>query len=188
PSLHQQIRELLQAFPEARWHQYEPINSDAARRAARAAYGEHVNTIYDFRQADVVLSLDADFLTGAPGSLRYVADFMSRRRVRTTAADAARAEMNRLYVVEPGVRCTGAKADNRLALKAHEVEGFARALAARLGVMAGAGGAYAKWVEAVAGDLRRQERRGRSLVLAGPGQPETVHLLALAMNHHLGNI
>lgn len=66
--MHQQIRELLQVFPEARWHQYEPITPDAARRATRTAYGEDLNTIFDFRKADVVLSLDADFLTNAPGA------------------------------------------------------------------------------------------------------------------------
>ena len=54
-----------------------------ADRAAVLAFGEHVNTHYDFTKADVVLSLDADFLTCGPGNLRYVADFMSRRRVRT---------------------------------------------------------------------------------------------------------
>jgi molybdopterin-containing oxidoreductase family iron-sulfur binding subunit len=189
PTQYQQIRELLKAFPEARWHQYEPLAADSARRAARVAYGEHVNTIYDFRKADVVLSLDADFFTCAPGNLRYVADFMSRSRVGSKEASAAHATMNRLYVVEPCVSCTGAKADNRLALKAHEIEGFARALAVRLGMTAGSvgeAGSYAEWVEAVASDLH--QHRGRCLILAGMGQPEVVHLLALAMNHHLGNI
>src|SRR5579871_770320 len=189
PTLYQQIRQLLQTLPEARWHQYEPLAPNANRRAVQAAYGAYVNTLYDYRKADVVLSLDADFLTGMPGSLRYVADFMGRRRVRTTAEGAAKAEMNRLYVVEPCVSCTGAKADNRLALKAHEIEAFARALADRIGATSGAAGTagrHANWVEAVAADLERH--RGRCLIIAGSGQPESVHLLALAMNHHLGNI
>src|SRR5262249_27444869 len=99
PSLRDQIRQLQAVFPEARWHQYEPVNNDAMLRAARSAYGEYVSTIYDFQKADVVLSLDADFLNGMPGSLRYAADFMSRRRVRTTEASASQAQMNRLYVV-----------------------------------------------------------------------------------------
>jgi molybdopterin-containing oxidoreductase family iron-sulfur binding subunit len=187
PTLHQQIVELQKAFPEARWHQYEPLSPDAARRGSRSAFGVYVNTIYDFRKADVVLSLDADFLGCAPGNPRYVADFMSRRRIRTSEADAAKATMNRLYVVEPGVSCTGAKADNRLSLKAEEVELFARALAAKLGVMGGGGSnPWAKWVDAVAADLGRS--RGRCLVLAGQGQPEAVHLLAHALNDHLGNV
>jgi molybdopterin-containing oxidoreductase family iron-sulfur binding subunit len=189
PTLHQQIQELLKAYPEARWHQYEPLGPDAERRAGKLAYGEFVNIIYDFTKADVVVSLDADFLGCSPGNLRYVADFMSRRRVRTSKEDAKKATMNRLYVVEPNVSCTGAKADHRLALKARDVEGFARALAARLGVMGGEGSAGPvppKWIDAVAADLQRQ--RGGGIVLAGSGQPEAVHLLALAMNHHLDNV
>ena len=42
---------------------------------AKLAFGEHVDTHYDFRKADVVLSLDADFLLAGPGTLRYARDF-----------------------------------------------------------------------------------------------------------------
>jgi len=189
PTLHQQILEFQKAFPEARWHQYEPLSPDAARRASKVAFGEYVNILYDFKKADVVLSLDADFLTCGPGNLRYVADFMSRRRVRTSESDAGTATMNRLYAVEPCVTSTGAKADHRLALKAQEVEDFARALAARLGAVPGRvpqEGPVAKWTAAIAADL--QQHRGRSLILAGPRQPDAVHLLAHALNEHLGNV
>jgi molybdopterin-containing oxidoreductase family iron-sulfur binding subunit len=191
PTLHQQIKDLLEAFPGARWHHYEPITPDAARRATKLAFGEPLNTYYDFRKADVVLALDADFFTWSRGNLRYVADFMSRRRVRTTMTNAAGAEMNRLYVVEPSVSITGAKADNRLALRAQDIEGFARALAGELGVITGSGGQnapYARWVAEVAKDLRQKGRQGRSIVLAGQGQPEPVHLLAQVINQHLGNV
>ena len=88
PTLGQQLHDLLKAFPEAKWHQYEPLNRDMAFRGAQLAFGRPVNTYYDFTKADVVLSLDADFLTCGPGNLRYVADFMSRRRVRTTETEA----------------------------------------------------------------------------------------------------
>jgi molybdopterin-containing oxidoreductase family iron-sulfur binding subunit len=189
PTLHRQIQDFLRVFPDARWHQYEPINGDAARRAARLAFGEPVGTHYDFKKADVVVSLDADFLACGSGCVRYAGDFMSRRRVRTAAAEAHKAEMNRLYVIEPGVTCTGAKADHRLALRPHEIEAFARALAAHLGVIGGGpnpSGPYAKWVTAIARDL--QQHRGRSIVLAGQRQPKTVHLLAHALNDHLGNV
>ena len=60
------------------------IHQDMARQGARMAFGNAGQPIYDFRKADVVLSLDADFLQYGPGSLRYAADFMARRRVRTT--------------------------------------------------------------------------------------------------------
>src|SRR5207247_497007 len=42
--------------------------------------------------------------------------------------------MNRLYVVEGSPTLTGAVADHRLAIKSSEIEGFARAVAAGLGL------------------------------------------------------
>jgi molybdopterin-containing oxidoreductase family iron-sulfur binding subunit len=188
PTLHEQIKRLLQAFPQAKWHQYEPITPDAERRAALQAFGQPVNAIYDFTKADVVLCLDADFLACGPGNLRYTADFMSRRRVRTTIDDAAKAEMNRLYVIEPDLSNTGAKADHRLALRASEIDGFARSLAAQLGVIRKEEGAgpFAKWVSAIAKDL--EQHRGRCIILAGSRQPAEVHLLAHALNQQLGNV
>jgi molybdopterin-containing oxidoreductase family iron-sulfur binding subunit len=188
PTLAQQIQDLLRAFPEAKWHQYEPLARDMAYQGAVLAFGEYFNTYYDFSKADVVLSLDADFLTCGPGNLRYVADFMARRRVRTTVADAKQAQMNRLYVVETAVTSTGAKADHRLALPAGQIEAFARAVAAKLGVATGGGstGGHDKWIAAVAKDL--DQHRGRCVILAGDRQPPVVHLLAHALNHRLGNV
>ncbi len=189
PTLAQQLQDFLKAFPQAKWHQYEPLSRDLALQGAQMAFGEPVNVYYDFRKADVVLSFDNDFLTCGPGNLRHVADFMSRRRIRTTSEKAGEATMNRLYMVETALTNTGAKADHRLALRAHDIEGFARAVAAKLGV-AGVGGATAgphePWIAAVAKDL--EQHKGACVVLAGERQPPVVHLLAHALNQHLGNV
>jgi MoCo/4Fe-4S cofactor protein with predicted Tat translocation signal len=189
PTLAWQLDELLKALPQAQWHQYEPVNRDMAYLGAREAFGEPVNTVYRFDHADVVLSLDADFLTCGPGHLRYVADFMKRRRAATGDAKAQESAINRLYVVETSVTSTGAKADHRLALRASEIEGFAEALAARLGVSGtqpAPGAPHAHWVDAVVEDL--MSHQGRSLVLAGDRQPPAVHALAHAMNERLANV
>jgi molybdopterin-containing oxidoreductase family iron-sulfur binding subunit len=187
PTLASQIDQLLKRFPQAKWHQYEPLRSAAAYQGAVAAFGRPVNTLYDFTKADVVVSLDADFLDCAPGNLRYVADFMGRRRVRTSEKDAGSARMNRLYVIETSLSCTGAKADHRLAVRSRDVEPLARALAATLHAgPPAAAAAHEKWFAVAAKDL--QEHRGRCLVLAGDRQPAAVHLLAHAMNERLGNV
>jgi molybdopterin-containing oxidoreductase family iron-sulfur binding subunit len=202
PTLARQLREFLRKNPKAQWHRYEPVGPDgalagtrrepvwreAARYGAKLAFGEYVDTHYDFTKANVVLSLDADFLSCGPGHLRYVADFMSRRR-GGTAGDAAMPAMNRLYVAETAVTGTGAKADHRLALRAQDIEGLARAVAAQVGLEVEAGpGApdHDRWVSAVAKDLGRHP--GRCVVLAGERQPAAVHLLANALNDHLGNV
>jgi MoCo/4Fe-4S cofactor protein with predicted Tat translocation signal len=188
PTLNRQIDRLLRQFPEARWHQFEPLARDAAHRAARTGFGADVSTRFDLTKADVVLSLDSDFLNRAPGSLRYSHDFMSRRRMRTSAEQAAQARMNRLYVAETALTCTGSKADHRLALTGREIHAFAHAIAAELGVVDTwkQTGAPEKWVKAVAKDLARH--RGRTVVIAGDRQPPSVHLLAQAINEQLGNV
>jgi MoCo/4Fe-4S cofactor protein with predicted Tat translocation signal len=201
PTLGELILEgVLKEFPEAKWHQYEPMARDSAHRAATAAYGEPVHTYYrihdldkNTRLADVTVSLDADFLgCGFPGGVRYTAEFTAGRRVRTGADDASKADMNRLYVVEPSLTNTGAKADNRLALRAGDVEAFAHALAAALGVKGatasdGLPAGVAHWAGRVADDLHSRPS-GTTLVMVGDRQPAAVHLLAHAINQHLGNV
>jgi molybdopterin-containing oxidoreductase family iron-sulfur binding subunit len=192
PTLGEQISNLVKAFPEAKWHQFEPINRDAVYRAAKIAFGEPVATIFDFLAADLVVSIDANFLSSHPGHLRYAADFIERRRLIHDKSYSPRFPgMNRLYVVEPAVTNTGAKADHRLALRAGEIEAFARALAARIGVgsvsaVAPPAEKHAKWIDAVAKDLTDPLKA--RLVIAGDRQPVPVHLLAHAMNQHLRNI
>ncbi len=188
PTLANQLQSLLTQLPQAKWHVWEPVNGDSANQAARSAFGEVVSPRYDFTRADVVVALDADFLTSGPAFLRYASDFIQRRRV-PAAKDAVRqAMMSRLYSVETAVTCTGAKADHRLAVQSHQIKTLARTLAAKLGVTAGASTAenHDKWIAAVARDL--QQNRGKSLVIAGDSQPPAVHLLAHAINERLGNV
>src|SRR5437660_6258649 len=183
PTLAAQIQSLLTLFPKAKWHQWEPAVGDGAREGAKLAFGSYLNTVYRVEKADVILSLDSDFLGSGPGHIRYAREF-SRRRKLNGPNDA----MNRLYVVEPTPSVTGATADQRLPLRASEVDLFARALAAKLGL----GGATAlpadteKWLDAVARDL--QTHKGASLVVAGEQQHAEVHALAHAINAALGNL
>ena len=75
PTLGYQLQELVREFPKATWHQYEGAGRDSARQAARLAFGQIVETTYRLDKADVILSLDADFLyAGIPGNVRYIRD------------------------------------------------------------------------------------------------------------------
>jgi MoCo/4Fe-4S cofactor protein with predicted Tat translocation signal len=188
PSLARTREAFIKAFPQAKWHTYEPIHPDAALRATRQAFGQDLSYHYDFAKADVVLSLDDDFLACRPGQLRSVADFMSRRRIRTTANDGKQPQMNRLYVVESAVTNTGAKADHRLALPVGQIEEIARLVATKLGLAVGESQSdpHDKWASVVAADLK--QHAGRCLVLVGERQPAAVHFLVHAINHKLENL
>ncbi len=186
PTLAQQLNTLLTSYPGARWHQYDPMHGDGAFEGAQFAFGQPVQTVYDFTRADVVLSLGADFTGTGAGKLRYQRDF-SRRRRALVAEDS----MNRLYLVESTPSVTSTVADHRLALRPSDLEAFARTVAAELGVAGVAGGAVESelaeaFLGALLSDLRASQ--GRSLVVAGDDQPGAVHALAHALNAALGNV
>jgi Fe-S-cluster-containing dehydrogenase component len=183
PTLTAQIRKLLALYPQAKWYQWEPATGDGAREGAKLAFGRNVNTVYSIGKANVIVSLDADFLASGPGHIANARQFYRRRKL-----DGPSDTMNRLYVIEPAPSLTGSSADHRLPLRSTDVELFARALAARLGMGSAAplSGEAAKWLETVAADL--QKERGASLVIAGEHQSAAVHALAHAMNASLGNV
>ena len=185
PTLAAQADDFLKRFPQAKWVQWEPFGRHNAREGSRLAFGEYVDAQYAVERADVILSLDADFLCAGNNGLKHARAFASRRRI-----EGDRAQLNRLYAVESTATNTGTKADHRLPLRASEIEAFARAVAAQVGV-AGAGGAAVPaaaeaWIGPLVKDL--QAARGRSLVIAGDAQPPIVHALAHALNEALGNV
>lgn len=183
PTLAAQLQELLTEYPGAKWHQYEPASRDNVCEGARLAFGEVVHTYYRFDRADVVVSLDSDFLNSGPGAVRYARDFMSRRKLE----DGSKT-MNRLYVVESMLSNTGSVADHRLRVRPGEMTLIAMELATELGVSTGASaqtGPRSKWIAAVARDLKKHS--GGCVVVAGEAQPAEVHALAHAMNEALAN-
>jgi MoCo/4Fe-4S cofactor protein with predicted Tat translocation signal len=185
PTMASQIREILRRMPLAKWFQWEPMGRHNAREGSRLAFGAYVDAQYAVEKADVILTLDADFLCSGPGGLRHARAFASRRRI-----DGGATHLNRLYAVESTPTNTGSKADHRLALRASAIERFARAIASQIGA-AGAASAQSPegldaWIRAVANDLRAH--RGRSLIIAGEAQPPAVHALAHMMNAALGNV
>ena len=186
PTLAQQFEDLLLKYPKAKWHQFEASPRDAVCQGSRMAFGVVTETLYRFDAADVILSIDGDFLFHGPGSVRYARDFVNRRRV-----DGPKAGMNRLYAVESAPSVTGAMADHRLALAPRAIEEFTRLLAQGLGLaVAGSGSEvlkpHEKWLQALIRDF--QSHRGRSIILAGDQQPPIVHALVHAINHALGNV
>ncbi|HSC22466.1 MAG TPA: 4Fe-4S dicluster domain-containing protein [Casimicrobiaceae bacterium] len=184
PSLHAQIDAVLQRFPRAKWHQWQPLNDDNARDGAETAYGRRLDVVYRFDRARTIVSIDGDFLDDGPGSVRYALDFAARRH-----AHAAPDGRSRLYAFESTPTLTGAAADHRLALRASDMGHAMAQLAISLGAMSGpsSGNVVAPaWIDAIAADLRAS--RGASIVAVGRRQPPHVHALAHLVNANLGNV
>ncbi|MBM4061734.1 MAG: 4Fe-4S dicluster domain-containing protein [Planctomycetes bacterium] len=182
-------------FPKARFHWWTAAHADNERSGALAAFGRPLATQHDFAKADVVLSLDSDFLATDGNTLRNARAWADTRREPVPGK-----KLSRLYVVEPSYSTTGTAADHRFRTRASDVPAVAFALAKALGIGAGtdlaaAVAAYGAdgytrdgkdWLAAVARDL--QAARGRSIVIAGPRQPAAVHAVVHAINQALGNV
>ncbi|HWX93937.1 MAG TPA: TAT-variant-translocated molybdopterin oxidoreductase [Terriglobales bacterium] len=185
PALADQLRALLKIYPQAGWHVYEPVNRDNVLEGAKLAFGQPVETQYRLEHAEVVVSLDADFLyAGFPGNARYIRDFAQRRN-----PDAA---MSRFYAIESTPTSTGAKADHRLPLRAWQVETFARML-----MSFDPPGTSAPFLTSITPDQMKfgvamgkdlANHRGASVVIPGDHQSPALHAFAHAMNAALGNV
>jgi molybdopterin-containing oxidoreductase family iron-sulfur binding subunit len=179
PTLARQVKEALTKYPKAKFVQYEPTVAGTWLEFAPGIQ-------YDLAAADVIVSLDADFLSGAsyPGFHKLVHDYAARRKTPEN--------LNRLYAVESSTTTTGMKAEHRLGLRASEVPAFAVALAAAVGASGAVAPSYAwtdeqkKFLAALATDLKAHA--GKSAVIPGLYQDPSVYALALAMNQALGNI
>lgn len=171
-------------WPGALFVEFEPLTNDMAVLGAEIATGTKAEAHYAFDKADVVLSLDFDFLGVDATTVEPTKRFSQKRKI-VNASDA----MNRLYVTEGHYSLTGGMADHRLRMKPSEVAGFAAEVLKLVTDPAEPkieGDARKKFAAAVASDLKKAA--GKSIVCAGPRQSAQVHALALAINQALGNI
>lgn len=191
PTLAAQWKDAQKRYPQARLIQYDPVNRDSARQASKAAFGDFYDAQYMLDQADVILSLDADFLSGIthPGFVKLAHDYAHRRKLMDPSI-----EMNRLYAVESMPTTTGFKADHRLKLKASKVAAYAQAVVSAVSPGSYAvGGILPTWTAeqqsfaaALAADLKANA--GKCVVIPGEQQSADVHLAAIALNQALGNV
>jgi len=109
PTLLRQIDDLLQQFPKAAWHAYEPVDEDSAQAGAVLAYGRPLQAVPRLERATIVVTLDADPLGQGPDQLRNARGFAARRTPHAQG-------FSRIYSIEAAPTLTGAKADHRIAL------------------------------------------------------------------------
>lgn len=177
-TLARQWKEVQAAYPKAKLVQYDPAVAGTTLEGGTSIQ-------YDLSQADVIVSLDADFLSGAafPGFHKLVREYAERRKDPT--------KLNRLYSIESTPTTTGLKAEHRLGLRASEIPAFAAELAKAVGATGIDVPAYAwteeqkKFLAALAKDLKAYA--GKCVVMSGLYQNSLTGSMAWLMNRTLGN-
>jgi hypothetical protein len=177
PTLYAQIQDVLKLYPGAKWYQWEPTGH-GRRMGAQMAFGQFLNPVYKFDQADVVLSIDANFLANGPGGVRYARDFAAKRVC--AAARRPRAVSTRRDHADFDGR------EGRSPAGAEAVGSGAVSCVRWLRLAAGARGAASpKFFSALVKDL--QAAKGKSIVIAGEDQSPEVHAVVHYINQVLGN-
>ena len=188
PTRDRLVAEIRAKYPKARWVTYDPVGPTPA-----AVYGEGVLALPRFDRAKVILALDHDFL-GVDATGDFARQFAAQRKPDSKSG------MNRLYVAENRFTLTGGMADHRIRVQASQIGAFAVAIAREVlaatkdaglqsalsDAPASSGAFQTDWVREAAADL--VSAKGRSLVLAGPRQPQSVQVLVAALNTALGSL
>lgn len=161
--------------------QCDAVSYSAVTEAMEMDYGRRAFPSYKLSEAEVVVSLNADFLGTWGDNVWYTGEWAKTRRPEN-------GDMSRLHAFESGMSLTGSNADRRTRVKPSEQGRIAAALlfelsgegsAVELGEKAKAG------VKAAAADLKRAGAKG--LVIAGDNDLATQRI-ASAINRTLGAV
>ena len=194
------IEGLQTALPTLLHAPWEPVAPLPEIYAMKALYGKALFSKLHLDRADVILSLQADFLGAETNAPVFVQDFAARRAI-SSPSDS----MNRLWVLEGGMSLTGSNADQRLQVRPSKIAAMALAIARLLheshslalpagikaedlkafvpDTLAGSLNVDLSLLRRLAADLARA--RKAALVLAGPALPPEAtmacHLLNLML-------
>ncbi len=196
------IGDLQKALPLLRHVVWEPAASQAELSASKALYGEVILPSIRLDHAEVILSLQADFLGISEAAPALIRDFAVQRSIASPADP-----MNRLWVIEGCLTLTGSNADQRLPVLPSHIAPLAFSLVRLLnethglqlppglddGILqpfdpekvAAVSGVEPAMLRALAEDLRRAGKA--AVVLAGLALPKEAHVACRLLNTILGS-
>lgn len=192
PTYNRLKEQILEQFPNAEWVTFEPFSDNNEIEGTQIAFGQRLRAVPHFEKADVIVSLDDDFLSphANTNNVETIVKIAETRNVSSTDD-----EMSRIYSVENDFTSTGSYADHRLRVKTSQISSFIYALAGRLSqdvsgldAFHGMANDYSEgeFMNALVHDLL--ENRGSSVLTVGAQHSPAVHAAVAAINTALGNV
>jgi len=188
PSTKKAIGEFLNAYPNAKWIQYEPISYSAISQANKNSFDKEVIPSYHFENADIIVGVNADFLGSWLSPVEFTRQYTSKRAAKALESK----KMSLHFQFETGMSLTGSNADYRFAIKPSLEGPVLLALYNEIAKLSGVSGialgskfelpqeAIQKTAKALVG------AKGKSLVVCGSNDV-SIQILTNAINSLLDN-
>ena len=164
----------------ARYPRLEHVMYDAQSATGLLQANGGVLPSYDFSKANVIVSLNADFLGTWISPVEYARQYVKNRKVRTD-----KRTMSKHYQFETAMTLTGSNADVRVPVKPSEIGAIATALYGA--IVGGATSSMSANATVKAAATALLANKGAGLVVSGSNDP-AVQTLVTALNAALGNV
>jgi molybdopterin-containing oxidoreductase family iron-sulfur binding subunit len=187
PSAKSVLKDFAGKYPTAKVYSYELFNELNRLSAWTKSTGGAVFPLIKWNEANVILALESDFLGYEGNIAEQTRMYVERRNVNKAKS------ISRLYSADGTMSSTGMNADYRLRVRPDQQLAFVLALinefkpsdGPSLKDFAATNGLDASAVKQLVKDL--SENKGKSIVHAGNGLPEAVHIAVNVLNEILGN-
>ena len=194
PTTKKVFDDFISKYPNAKIYAYEVFDNSVRNSAWKKCFGSGEYPVVKWNEANVILSLDGDFLGGSNNKVENARLFAEGR-------DVIEKRFNRLYVIEGNLSITGMNADYRLRLRPDLQMNFILSLVDALNkkgtsiTLNSNGNTLEKFAKendlnlktlnGIVSDLLNN--KGKSFIYAGDHLPEEVHIAVNLLNNSLGN-
>jgi Fe-S-cluster-containing hydrogenase components 1 len=180
PSTKQVIADFLAKYPNSKHVQFDAVSYSGMLLANEATYGIRAIPTYQFENANVIVSLGADFLCTWLSPVEFQHGYTAGRKVNKTRTD-----MSKHYQFESMLTTTGANADERYTHRPSETGIVAAALLSAINGQGATGvtGKLKTGIEKAAKDL--VANKGKALVVANSNNTQ-VQIIVNAINEAIG--
>jgi MoCo/4Fe-4S cofactor protein with predicted Tat translocation signal len=194
PTSKKLMMDFVAKYPTTKIYSYDLFSNENKNSAWEKSYGKKTYPGVQLDKADVILSIDNDFLASDGDTVEAIRQFASRRNVDDLD------NFNRLYSVSSAYTTTSGMADYHMRLRPEMMFEFAMSLASELSGGAAFGvnlssynlsnfaksyGMVAKKISQLVSDL--SHAKGKAIVVGGSHLGEKVHLAINLLNEILTN-
>lgn len=175
PSTKSAVDLFINRYPGSQLIQYDSTSASAILKANDLCFGKAFIPAYQFDQAEVIVSFDADFLGTWLSPVEFTKQYITKRKLHE-----GNKTMSRHIQLESGMSLTGSNADKRIVIKPSQQKAYVAQL-----LLALSGNAHDNPdINMIAGELTAA--KGKSLVVSNSQDTET-QLMINVINEILGN-